>query len=144
MATIKSFEELKCWQYARALCKMVFVFISGDSFSKDYSLKNQIIVPTDLQWTILRKVSKGGGRKEFIQFPGIAKASAEETRSQHYRALDRNYINQEEFDQAYDLVIQTGNSAQGLISYLNTSEIKRTKYKVEEDRSVYSLDSPEF
>lgn len=40
-----------------------------------------------------------GTRLEFIQFLGYAKGSCGELRSQLYRALDRKYITQQEFDE---------------------------------------------
>ena len=44
-----------------------------------------------------------GGNKEFLQFLYIAKDSCGEFRSQLYRALDRNYLTQVEFDLLYNL-----------------------------------------
>ncbi len=137
MATIRSFEDLKCWQMSRDLCQLVYVFINKGSFSKDYGLRNQVNNSSGSAMDNIAEGFERGGRKEFIQFLGIAKASAGEVRSQLYRALDRDYINQAEFDKATNLAKQVSNTVQGLISYLNTTEIQGIKYKVEEDEVLY-------
>lgn len=42
MGTIKRFEEIKVWQEARALAKMVYDVTSQGGFAKDFGLKDQI------------------------------------------------------------------------------------------------------
>ena len=96
MATIRSFEDLECWQLARDLCKLVFELISKEPFSKSYSLRNQI---DSSGGSAMDNISEGferGGRKEFIQFLGIAKGSAAKF-VQLYRAKE-DISNAEEFD----------------------------------------------
>ena len=122
---------------SRDLCQLVYVFINKGSFSKDYGLRNQVNNSSGSAMDNIAEGFERGGRKEFIQFLGIAKASAGEVRSQLYRALDRDYINQAEFDKATNLAKQVSNTVQGLISYLNTTEIQGIKYKVEEDEVLY-------
>jgi four helix bundle protein len=143
MATIRVFEDLECWQLARRLCLLIHKFISEERFSKSYSLKNQIDASSG---SVMDNIAEGferSGRKEFIQFLAIAKGSAGETRSQLYRANDKGLINQVEFEQAFDLTIKVASTIQGMINYLNKTEYKGAKYKVEEDPEVYQTEYPE-
>jgi hypothetical protein len=41
MATVKYFEELRIWQKARVLCKIIFEIIAIPEFSKDYKLRDR-------------------------------------------------------------------------------------------------------
>lgn len=129
MATIRKFEDILSWQQARILCNKLGTLIDKERFGKNFRLIGQI---EGSSGSIMDNIAEGferGGSREFIQFLSIAKGSCGETRSQLYRALDRNYINQTEFQELFDLVTSISNLIQKLISYLNTSEIKGNKYK---------------
>jgi four helix bundle protein len=128
MSAIKRFEDLKCWQNAREMCQLVYRFTRKDKFSKDYSLVNQI---RDSSGSGMDNTAEGferSGNKEFIQFLSISRGSIAEVKSQLYRALDQNYIDENEFHQAYDLATQTGKETTNLIIYLKNSEIIGFKF----------------
>ena len=69
------------------------------------------------------------GNKEFLQFLYVSKGSCGEFRSQLYRALDRSYIQRVEFDELFSLSKEVIVMLQKLIAYLETSDMKGTKYK---------------
>ena len=129
MNTIKSFEELIIWQLSHDFCKDIFKITHYDLFSKDKSLKYQIQASSG---SIMDNIAEGfdrGGNKEFIQFLYIAKGSCSESRSQLYRALDFNYIAEEEFNVLKEKTIKISNTIGSFIKYLKQSEIKGSKYK---------------
>lgn len=98
MATITSFEELKCWQLSRKLVKDIYKLTDELPISKDYALKDQM---RRAAISIMSNIAEGFGRsgnKEFIQFLSIAKGSITELHSQLYIALDCEYLNKEKFD----------------------------------------------
>jgi len=129
MATIEIFEDLIAWQKARTLDREVFTVVSNSKIAKDFTLKDQILRSSG---SVMDNIAEGferSGKREFIQFLSIAKASCGELRSQFYRAFDREYISSDSFEQLKDLCIEESKIIQGLITYLNKSDIKGSKFK---------------
>ena len=129
MSTIKRFEDINAWQKARELCKEINKITCFKDFSKDFELKNQINASSG---SVMDNIAEGferGGNKEFIHFLSIAKGSAGEVRSQLYRALDKNYIDNQKFDEIYNLAELTIQLIAGLMNYLKSSSIKGIKFK---------------
>lgn len=128
MATFKTFEEIHAWQKARDLNQKVGQFIDSGRFQRNYRLINQI---EGSAGSIMDNIAEGferSGNREFLQFLYVSKGSCGEFRSQLYRAIDRNYIQQTEFDELFALSKEIINKLQKLIDYLQTSELKGTKY----------------
>lgn len=133
MATYKTFKDLEVWQKSRVLANEIWTKTLNNSFSKDFSLRDQI---NRSSGSIMDNIAEGferGGTKEFIQFLGYSKGSCGEVRSQLYRAKDRNHINQEEHDSLQLQAVEVGKQIGGFMKYLSQSEIKGTKYI---DRSI--------
>lgn len=130
MATFSRFEDILAWQKARVLCKIINSYTLKDLFSRDFKLVNQIKGSTGSAMDNIAEGFERGGNKEFIQFLFISKGSAGETRSQLYRALDNEYISEEEFQKAYNLAEEVSKLVAGLISHLKSSDIKGDKYKL--------------
>ena len=129
MATINKFEDLEIWKIAKEICQKVFSISNKSSFYKDFSLRDQMRRSSG---SIMDNISEGferGGKKEMIQYLSISKGSSGECRSQLYRAIDRNYISKEEFDELYSMLILESQKISSLIKYLKKSDYKGTKYK---------------
>lgn len=142
MATIQSFEEIKAWQKARELNKEVYKISNTGDFYKDYGLKDQI---RRSSISILSNIAEGferNGTKEFLQFLFIAKASAGECRAQLYVAFDLDYISKNDFDKLLQLVTETSKMISGLISYLQSSDFRGSKFK--EPNVVYNINNFEL
>lgn len=120
---------MEAWQLAKELNKEIYSIAKSGNFSRDFELKKQIIRSSG---SIMDNIAEGferGGKGEFIQFLGIAKGSAGEVRSQLHRAFDQAYIDKNKFDELYNKADRVGKMINGLISYLNKTEIKGQKYK---------------
>ena len=97
MATIKKFEELKCWQTARELAREVYACTREGSFAKDYGLKDQMQrAVVSIGSNIAEGFERDSG-SELVKFLGYAKGSAGELRSQLYTAFDVGYLTEEMF-----------------------------------------------
>ncbi|MEP7079633.1 MAG: four helix bundle protein [Ginsengibacter sp.] len=129
MATISRFEEIISWQEARKLNLEIGKLIDSDRFKKNYRLIGQI---EGSAGSIMDNIAEGferRGNKEFIQFLYIAKASCGELRSQLYRAIDRNYLTDKEFESLTVHAKRISSLLQNLIIYLKESGLKGEKSK---------------
>ena len=60
---IKQFEDLKCWQKARALTRTIYEYVKREDFAKDYRLSGQI---TGASISIMNNISEGFKFKQRI------------------------------------------------------------------------------
>jgi len=128
MATIKKFEDLRCWQTAKELCQLIFKLTRKEKFSKDFALINQI---RNSSGSVMDNIAKGfdrAGNKKFIQFLAVSRGSIAEVKSQLNRALYQEYIDTKEFKKAYDLANQTSKEITNFILYLKKSNLKGFKF----------------
>ncbi len=128
MAKIERFEEIIAWQKARELCKIIKPLTKKNEFLKDFKLSGQIL---DSSGSVMDNIAEGferGGNKEFIQHLFISKGSCGETKSQLYRALDSDYISDDEFLTCYNKSEEVAKVIEGFIKYLQTTEIKGRKF----------------
>ena len=118
MATFHRFEDIQAWQKARLATKTVYLITSQGDFAKDFGLRDQIRRSTV---SIMANIAEGHGRRsdaEFANFLNIARASVAETQSHLYIALDLNYINQDDFNQIYEMLNEVSRMIMSLIKHL--------------------------
>ncbi|MFN0033708.1 MAG: four helix bundle protein [Saprospiraceae bacterium] len=127
--TIKTFEDIASWQLARVMCGIVKRLTEKESLSRDWELRKQIRNASGRVMDCIAEGFERGQNNEFRYFLGVSKGSCGEVRSQSYRALDYGYITEEERKELDDIARRTSAAIQGLIDYLNKSEIKGQRYK---------------
>ena len=114
------FEELPCWQKARELCRAISVLIGQHPFRRDFSLRDQIWRASGSAMDNIAEGFDDGSTREFIRFLGYAQRSCGEVQSQLYRALDSSYIDQQQFDHAYELASDCRRQIKGFRKYLRS------------------------
>ncbi|MDO6603022.1 four helix bundle protein [Arenibacter palladensis] len=128
MAKVERFEDLEIWQLAREICNKVHQIFETTSLGNNYALRNQMDKSSG---SIMDNISEGferNGNREFIQFLSIAKASCGELRSQLYRVLDRNHIDEDSFELLAEMVLLESKKISAFINYLSRSEYKGSKF----------------
>jgi len=121
MATFNRFEDIKAWQKARSVTSSIYRATSDGIFSKDFGLRDQI---RRSAVSVMANIAEGYGRrtnKEFASFLVIAHASAAETQSHLYIALDLKYIDQETFDGLYSSLDEVSRMTMALCKHLRSS-----------------------
>lgn len=129
MAGISKFEDIESWKTGRQVIGMIYRMTSEGRFAKDFALCNQI---RRASISIISNIAEGferGGNKEFLNFLAIAKGSCGEVRSQLYVALDQTYISEEQFNEVHAKLIETNRLISGLMKYLQSSELRGSKFK---------------
>lgn len=122
MAKIEGFEDIQAWQKSRELNKDIYTVTMNPSFSKDFSLKDQI---RRASVSIMANIAEGFGRrsnKEFSHFLNMAHGSAAEVQCHLSVALDMNYITNEDFEMLYQKTDEVSKMIQGFMNYLHNSQ----------------------
>ncbi|MBX2890077.1 MAG: four helix bundle protein [Saprospiraceae bacterium] len=127
--TFKSFEEIEAWQLAREMCRIVGHLTAKEEFSKDWELRKQIRNASGRVMDCIAEGFERGQNNEFRNFLGISKGSCGEVRSQGYRALDKEFISEDERRELDNMAKRTAAAIQGLIDYLNRTEFRGQRYK---------------
>ena len=117
---IEKFEDIKAWQQARELVKVVYSICNfNNGFKKDFRFKNQI---QSSVVSIMSNIAEGFGRKsdrEFRQFLIYANGSSLEVQSALYIALDQEYISKKQFEELYSLSEEISKMIQNFSNYLS-------------------------
>ena len=132
MSEIHKIEDLRVWQNARILCKIIYTLTHKEDFEKDFRFVQQIRAAAG---SIMDNIAEGygrGGNKEFIQFLSIAKGSTLEVLSQLYRAYDVQHITEQELIETKQLLNTISVMLHNLIERLKQSDIKDSKYNKEQ------------
>lgn len=125
----KKIEEIEAWSKARIVAKVIWEVSNEGTFAKDFGLKDQI---NRAAGSVMDNIAEGfgrGGNKEFSNFLGIARGSAQEVKSQIYRAYDRNHLDDATFKKLLELSVQSIISVHSLFNTVNKSDYDGSKYK---------------
>ena len=126
MTGIVRFEEIDGWKTARQLTRRIYELTTQGAFAKDYGLKDQI---RRAAVSIMSNIAEGFESRtdsQFLNYLGHAKASAGETRSQLYVALDLNYLTEADFAEAFDLADKAARQVSNFATYLERNPRRRS------------------
>lgn len=127
MSKIKHFEDLETWQLARELSLSIYRLTK--TFPNEFELVSQM---RRSALSVMDNIAEGferGGKTEYIQFLYLAKGSCGELRSQLYSALDREHLNQEDFEQYRKRCIKISVKLSNMVTQLKRSPHSGDKFK---------------
>ena len=139
MAGITRFEEIEAWKTARQLTNLIYDLGNQPGFNRDFGLRDQI---RRASVSIMSNIAEGFESRtdvQFINFLGMAKASAGEVRAQLYVAFDQKYITEEQFKETYALAQTSARQIAKFIFYLEANPRKR---RVSDDNTNYEVSLP--
>jgi four helix bundle protein len=129
MATVQRFEDLEIWQIAPALYNKISKVSELLRVAKEFRFAEQM---KSVAGSIMDNIAEGferNSRLEFVNSLSISKGECGELKSQLYRALDDNYIDQRLFEELYEDPDKESRKIAAFMKYLNASEIKGLKFK---------------
>lgn len=96
---VERFEDLRCWQAARQLVKLVFLAASTGTLAKDFETKYQI---KKAALSSMNNIAEGFGRfgvKDSVKFYNISQSSAMDVKSMSYVLSDMHYLTEQQITQ---------------------------------------------
>ncbi|MCE9646825.1 MAG: four helix bundle protein [Chloroflexi bacterium] len=136
MATITRFEDIEAWQTARELTRMIYSITDEGRIARDFGLRDQI---RRAVVSIMSNIAEGfesRSQAAFIHYPGIAKASSGEVRSQLYVSRDVGYLSEQQFSNLFQISEKVSRQLSRFISCL---EKNLNSYRVKEDVVEYEI-----
>ena len=115
---ITRFEDIEGWQLGRELTRKIYAVTKTGEFAKDYGLKDQI---RRASGSVMHNITEGfdaGTNPEFIRFLGYSQRSCSEIQSELYVALDQDYLNDNTFNELYELAKHAKSKVGAFIKYL--------------------------
>jgi len=125
MTAITRFEEIEAWKTARQLTNMVYALSNKEGFNRDFGLRDQI---RRASVSVMSNIAEGFESRtdvQFINFLGMARASAGEVRAQLYIALDQKYVTDEQFKEACALAEKCSRQIAKFMAYLEANPRQR-------------------
>ena len=122
MTTIKRFEDLECWQEARAFVNLIYYLVNKAAFKKDFELVGQVKRSAISSMANIAEGFHRNSKKDFMKFLDYARSSIAETISHCYIALDLNYITETDLNQVKRQADTIWRKVNKLISYLNKAQ----------------------
>ena len=141
MPTIERFEDLRVWQEAREIVRIVYRLTGKFPPKERYGLASQIQRAAVSTMSNIAEGFERGTTKEFISFLYVAKGSNGEVRSQAHAALDLGYISQAECDALVQSCERLSRRLYNFIEYLKRTPFKGPKLR--ESGPVWTIDEPE-
>lgn len=125
--TAKNFEDLMIWQQAKQIALLIYDYTEQRPFYRDKILVDQM---RRAAVSVMANIAEGFERsnsKEFIQFLFIAKGSCGELRSHLILAYERQYLTQDQYQEARTKVAGQSSMIHDFIKYLQTTDLKRKR-----------------
>ena len=120
MPTVERFEDLEAWRLARTLAGIIYRMSRQGAFARDFGFRDQI---RRAAVSIVSNIAEGFERSstnQFLAFLDIARGSCGEVRTQLHLALDLEYIDTNQFNEAFNTVIRVGKMISSLMQYLRS------------------------
>ncbi len=134
MTAITRFEDIESWKTARQLTNSVYAHTNQTGFSRDFGLRDQI---RRASVSVMSNIAEGFESRtdvQFINFLGMARASAGEVRAQLYIALDQKYISEEQFKETFAMAQTCARQISNFMKYLEANPHPR---RISDDSTDY-------
>jgi len=115
---ITRFEDIEGWQLGRELTRKIYSITKSGEFAKDFGLRDQI---RRASGSVMHNIAEGfdaGSNPEFIRFLGYSQRSCSEIQSELYVALDQRYLNNNTFNELYELARHAKSKVGAFTKYL--------------------------